>query len=46
LCRYIKPLAPPEDIFSVDRDRKDPTAIEKAARYVSLIPVLEDSQMF
>ena len=48
LCRYILPQSPPKDIYdsSVEMKRTDISAIEKAARFVSLIPLIEDSQMF
>lgn len=48
LCRYITPQAPPTEIFNYKGQdlNKDETAIEKAARYVSLIPFIEDNQAF
>eukprot|EP00742_Colponemidia_sp_Colp-10_P008183 GILJ01008844.1.p1 GENE.GILJ01008844.1~~GILJ01008844.1.p1 ORF type:complete len:1598 (-),score=270.09 GILJ01008844.1:58-4851(-) len=42
ICRYICPLAPPADIIQ----RNDPHALEKAVRFVSLIPFVEDWQAF
>eukprot|EP00397_Hematodinium_sp_SG-2012_P001753 GEMP01001758.1.p1 GENE.GEMP01001758.1~~GEMP01001758.1.p1 ORF type:complete len:1435 (+),score=366.11 GEMP01001758.1:56-4360(+) len=43
ICRFITPQAPPEHVCNA---RSDPQAIEKAARYVALIPFLTDKQMF
>jgi hypothetical protein len=44
LCRYILPQNPPLDVY--DPKKKDVYGIEKAARYVSLIPMIEDNQYF
>jgi len=41
VCRYIRPQQPPSHI-----NPADPFAIEMAARYVSMIPFLEDREMF
>lgn len=48
LCRYILPQIPPPDIYDYKNpnSKNDKFAIEKAARYVSLIPLIEDSQAF
>ncbi len=46
ICRYLTPQAPPKDIYDVTTMRGDVDAIEKAARYVSLIPFAEDNQSF
>ena len=45
LCRYILPQAPPPDIYDYksQTSKNDKYAIEKAARYVSLIPMIEDN---
>lgn len=43
LCRYLVDLQPPDEIF---QSRTDMYAIEKAARYVSLIPFIEDDVAF
>jgi len=39
VCKYLTPLEPPPDIYS---GPDDPKAIEKAARFVSLIPYMDD----
>lgn len=44
ISRYVHPQNPPLDIY--DPKKKDPYGIEKAARYVSLIPIIEDNQSF
>ncbi|KAF4708829.1 Coiled-coil and C2 domain-containing protein 2A, variant 2 [Perkinsus olseni] len=42
-CRYVaQPLTPPPEVTSLD----DPHAIERAARFVSMIPFLTDDQIF
>lgn len=41
ISRFMHPQKPPEHI-----NPADPFAIEKAARYVSLIPYLQDDEMF
>lgn len=48
LCRYITAQNPPLDIYDPTsvQTKNDPYAIEKAARYVSLIPLVEDNQAF
>jgi coiled-coil and C2 domain-containing protein 2A len=48
LCRYISPQTPPPDIYDYRNANSvnDKYAIEKAARYVSLIPLIEDNQAF
>lgn len=43
--RYIKAQKPPDIIIS-DADPQDPYSIQKAARFVSLIPFIDDSQAF
>jgi hypothetical protein len=43
LCRYITEQAPPTDIYDIDSVKNDMFAIEKAARYVSLIPFIADN---
>ncbi|CAD7928568.1 unnamed protein product [Amoebophrya sp. A120] len=43
VTRFITPQAPPEDIVA---DMMDPFAIEKCARFVSLITFMTDGQMF
>jgi hypothetical protein len=45
LPRYLKPQQPPEKVFS-QNDPLCPLAIEKAARYVALMPFVEDSNAF
>lgn len=46
ICRFLTPQAPPNDIYDYAHNKNDPYAIERAARYVSLIPFLEDCQAF
>ena len=57
LSRYLTPLAPPADLFErADPEggvplvntmiKKDRFAIEKVARFVSLLPFIEDLSMF
>ena len=44
LCRYITPQNPPTDVYDPKPEtRNDPHAIDKAARFVSLIPQVEDN---
>ena len=42
--KYLAPLKPPKSLFTIDRP--DPKGIEKVARYVSLIPYVEDTALF
>lgn len=44
LCRYLRPLKPPVELC--DLDAGDAFAIEKCARFVSMIPFLADLKMF
>lgn len=48
LCRYIIPQAPPPDIFYAGSELKaeEDYSIEKAARYVSLIPLIDEDNLF
>lgn len=48
LSRYVHPQTPPPDIYDYKNmaSKSDNFAIEKAARYVSLIPMIEDNQTF
>jgi len=46
LCRFLTEQAPPDDVCDLERYRNDEFAIEKAARYVSLIPYIEDNKAF
>ncbi|CAK9090187.1 Coiled-coil and C2 domain-containing protein 2A, partial [Durusdinium trenchii] len=41
ICRYIRPQKPPEHISA-----EDPFAIEMAAKYVALVPSLQDNEMW
>ena len=41
--KFLTPLRPPEQIYD---ERDDGKNIEKAARYVSLIPYIEDTALF
>jgi len=42
VSKFLSPIKPPEDIYKRDDNR----AIERAARFVSLIPYIDDSQLF
>ena len=44
ICRYLTPMKPPPDI--APQGSEDKKACERAARYVSLIPWVDDSQLF
>lgn len=44
--RFLKPQKPPEIVFDQLNNPNDELAIEKAARYISLIPFVEDCQVF
>jgi coiled-coil and C2 domain-containing protein 2A len=46
LSRYLRPLKPPTEVVDLEKFEKDPFAIEKVARFVSMIPFLADVQMF
>ena len=46
LCRYLKPQKPPELIYDHQNNPADELSIEKAARFVALIPFVEDCQTF
>ena len=41
--KFLTPLAPPKEIYDKDGNKKK--GIEKAARFVSLIPYVDDSSM-
>jgi len=43
LCRYLTPIKPPAEV--VNLGSRDPFAIEKAARFVSLIPYMDDDSL-
>ena len=43
VSKYLSPLKPPSEIYSGPSDKK---AIEKCARFVSLIPYVDDSVLF
>jgi len=43
--RYVKAQKPPDIVLSEDR-KDDPYAIQKAARFVALVPFVNDSQAF
>ncbi len=45
LCRYLCALRPPSQVVDVDNE-SDPYAIEKVARFVSLIPFENDLKNF
>ena len=44
LCRFLCPQAPPEKV--IENIAIDDYAIEKAARFVSMIPYIEDLRLF
>lgn len=45
LCRYLRPLKPPTDLLDLDR-AQEPYALEKCARFVSMIPFINDLKNF
>lgn len=45
LCRYLRPLKPPTDLLDLDRG-PEPYALEKCARFVSMIPFINDLKHF
>lgn len=45
LCRYLRSLKPPKELCDLDVGT-DKFAIEKCARFVSMIPFLMDLQLF
>lgn len=45
LCRYLQPLKPPKEVFDIDTPN-ELNGIEKCARFVSMIPFLEDLKLF
>ena len=46
ICRYLRPQRPPELVFDKQNNPNDELSIEKAARFVALIPFLDDCQAF
>ena len=46
ICRFIHPLKPPETVLDEVNNLNDDLAIERAARFVSLIPFVEDIHAF
>ena len=46
LCRYLREMEPHHDIVDLTNRRTDNSAIEKVARYVSLIPYINDINAF
>jgi len=47
ISRFLKPQKPPLIVLNESGDHiRDPLAIERAARFVSLIPFLDDSHGF
>jgi len=46
LCRYLTEQMPPEDVCDLQSFKADEFAIERVARYVSLIPFIEDNKAF
>ena len=45
--RFLTPLKPPKQVTEVTKDgADDKKALEKCARFVSLIPYVEDSALF
>jgi len=42
ISKFLSPIKPPSEIYN----REDNRAIERAARFVSLIPFIDDSQLF
>ena len=46
LCRFITKQAPPEDLIDFENPNEADYAIQLAARFVSLIPFIEDNKAF
>lgn len=46
ICRYLTEQKPPEDVCDLEMYKNDEFAIEKVARYVSLIPFIEDNKVY
>jgi coiled-coil and C2 domain-containing protein 2A len=46
LCRYLTPIKPPKEVVDLERFKNDPYAIERAARFVSMVPFVDDLTMF
>jgi coiled-coil and C2 domain-containing protein 2A len=46
LCRYLTQIKPPRKVVDLDMQRDDFYAIEKAARFVSMVPFIDDLTMF
>lgn len=46
LCRFLTPIKPPLEVVDLDGRMEDNFAIEKAARFVSMIPFIDDLAMF
>lgn len=46
LCRYLTPQSPPIEIYDFEHYVDDEFAIEKSARFVSMIPFIEDNRAF
>lgn len=46
LCKYLRPLKPPKELCDLDSPEPDRFAIEKCARFVSMVPFLSDLKMF
>lgn len=46
LCRYLTPLEPPKEVVDLQANPGEKYAIERVARFVSMIPFIEDLNMF
>lgn len=46
LCRFLTPIKPPLEVVDLEGRMEDNFAIEKAARFVSMIPFVDDLTMF
>lgn len=46
LCRYLTAQKPPAQVVDLELNPTDNYAIEKAARFVSMIPYIEDLRLF
>jgi coiled-coil and C2 domain-containing protein 2A len=46
LSRYLTRQKPPREAVDLEQDPQDPFAIEKVARFVQLIPFIEDNRAF
>ena len=46
LCRFLTPQQPPKEVIDLELDPQNQYAIERVARFVSMVPFIEDLTMF